>query len=334
MTFRIWTILWIFALFASALSTFGGAGLWIAFVVLSFWTLVYNYRKLSASAWLVLFAVVLALLALLLPSVQAVRETARRNSCINNMKQILLAMHNYHDRKGTFPPPYSIAANGKKLLSWRCQTLPELESSTLYRRLQLNESWDSPLNAALLTQAKSINVYQCPTHPTTSSAAHYLAVVDERSAWHPARGRALREFKDGASNTILLIEAPQQRIPWAKPADLSWDEAVEMLTNPDPAEWGHENSRGFFYQPTRAIHAGFADGSVQSLELPLSKAHAMALLTVAGGEDLASHQFRHAPKLKLDYARIYSLSVLVLVSLLPAFQGGRRVDAPPIIEND
>ena len=107
------------------------------------------------------------------------------------------------------------------------------------------------------------------------------------------------------------------------------------------AAWGellppmlHEPRSDRSPEPTRAIHAGFADGSVQSLELSLSKAHAVALLSVAGGEDLASHQFRHAPKLKLDYARIYSLSVLVLVSLLPTFQGSSRVDASPIIESD
>ena len=69
------------------------------------------------------------MIALLLPAVQAAREAARRAMCVNNLKQIGLAMHNYHERHGASPRPAIYDANGKPLLSWRVLILPYLEQA-------------------------------------------------------------------------------------------------------------------------------------------------------------------------------------------------------------
>ena len=91
------------------------------------------------------------LVALLLPAVQSAREAARRAQCVNNLKQIGLAMHNYHDANGHFPRAV-VGKDGKRLLSWRVAILPYIEQQGLYNKFKLDEPWDSPHNKALINE--------------------------------------------------------------------------------------------------------------------------------------------------------------------------------------
>ena len=100
------------------------------------------------------------LVALLLPAVQAAREAARRMQCTNNLKQIALAMHNYHDVHGSFPAAYIADENGRPMHSWRVALLPYLERSDLYNQYNFNEPWDSPGNLKVAEQLPQ--TYRCP----------------------------------------------------------------------------------------------------------------------------------------------------------------------------
>src|SRR4051812_32414289 len=77
---------------------------------------------------LVVIAIIAVLIALLLPAVQAAREAARRAQCINNLKQIGIAMHNYHDVIGTLPPGFRAAVDG----TWQMFILPYIEGNPTY----------------------------------------------------------------------------------------------------------------------------------------------------------------------------------------------------------
>src|SRR5688572_7044765 len=85
---------------------------------------------------LVVIAIIAILIGLLLPAVQKVREAANRLSCTNNLKQIGVAIHNYHSAMGTFPPggvtPGSIGSKSKS--NWAIEILPYMEQDNLYRR--------------------------------------------------------------------------------------------------------------------------------------------------------------------------------------------------------
>ncbi|HLW65774.1 MAG TPA: DUF1559 domain-containing protein [Gemmataceae bacterium] len=77
-------------------------------------------------------------------SMAKVRPSATRSQSKNNLKQLALAMHNYHDTLGHLPPAASKDSNGQPLLSWRVAILPFVEEEKLYKQFHLDEPWDSP----------------------------------------------------------------------------------------------------------------------------------------------------------------------------------------------
>ncbi len=87
---------------------------------------------------LVVIAIIAVLIALLLPAVQAAREAARRSQCINNLKQIGLAIHNYHGTINCFPPGESDLLNGWQQWSALAMLLPQLEQQPLLRGIYTN----------------------------------------------------------------------------------------------------------------------------------------------------------------------------------------------------
>ncbi|HSG73025.1 MAG TPA: DUF1559 domain-containing protein, partial [Planctomycetaceae bacterium] len=96
---------------------------------------------------IVVFLVIVVLIALLMPVTRNAGPAARRWACKNNLKQIGLALHNYHDSFGTFPPAYTVDADGKPLHSWRTLILPFVEQQSLYDSIDLTKPWDDPANA-------------------------------------------------------------------------------------------------------------------------------------------------------------------------------------------
>ena len=123
---------------------------------------------------LVVIAIIAVLIALLLPAVQAAREAARRAQCVNNLKQIGVALHNYLGTNGSFPTGgiYSTAnawSGNENRLSWRALILPQLEGKNVYDSINLNVSFGSSGTApgAQFTAYNTLNnSWLCPSDGT------------------------------------------------------------------------------------------------------------------------------------------------------------------------
>jgi hypothetical protein len=175
-------LLYLIALLAICLATFGARGTVLAAVICIVWGfVVFNRHWPMVIALSGVFLVISCCLTafLLLPAVEAAQEAARRMQCSGNLCAISLGLHNYHDHYGCFPPAIVKDADGKPMHSWRVLLLPFLSEYNLYNKYRMDEPWDGPNNRKLLGSMPS--VYRCPSagHDGKSSreCASYLAVV-------------------------------------------------------------------------------------------------------------------------------------------------------------
>src|SRR5262245_326487 len=113
---------------------------------------------------------------------ERVADFKQRARSINNLKQILLAMHNYHDANGHFPHNI-LDDNGKPLLSWRVHLLPYLEAENLYKRFKLDEPWDSENNKKLL--AEMPDVFRVGFEPKDTTKTYYQAFAGPGKVLEP-----------------------------------------------------------------------------------------------------------------------------------------------------
>jgi len=220
------------------------------------------------------------------------RESAHKMQCANNMKQIMLAMHTYHDATKAFPTAYRVNEDGKPLHSWRVALLPYLEQAALYDRMApyMTEPWDSENNK----QFHNINVpqYQCPAAKNAPGMTNYSVVVGKVDANQarelglrapcstafpePNKWMSLGALSDGTSNTIGVVER-KEPVCWMDPSqEITLEEAIKLY-NTEQSKVGSAHKGGFF--------VGICDGSVHFLEeAKVAIGIWSALLTANGGE--------------------------------------------------
>ncbi|MBC8288783.1 MAG: DUF1559 domain-containing protein, partial [Planctomycetes bacterium] len=134
-----------------------------------------------------------------------------------------MAVANYLDNHGHYPPAWIADENGKPLLSWRVLILPHVEEQALYDQFDLTESWDGPNNLKLLDRMPS-NYRLHTIDDEHKTAANYVAVVGEETMWQGAEPRDRKFVSDGSSNTLMIAEFVGHPIPWTKPEDLPFYE--------------------------------------------------------------------------------------------------------------
>src|ERR1043165_8830586 len=284
MSFRLWTIFYVFALIASAMATFGATwGIVAALFVIGLWAWLFSPCKPhTVVGWLAVVGPVLLVCFFWLGTCVIPRELARRESCRNGITQLAHSLIRYTTANGTLPSAYLPDATGKPVLSWRVALVPDLEFQGTSPAIDNTKAWDAPANKAMALASPPYEV-NCPSDGSNVTAS-YFAVVGAQTAWPGAKGCKLSDISDGTATTILLIEAHGRPVIWSEPRDLTFEEAVDLLSRPVPLNDGHAVNNGFFYKQSRGRFVAFADTRVQLLTSPLDRHLAAALLTVNGHE--------------------------------------------------
>jgi type II secretory pathway pseudopilin PulG len=205
--------------------------------------------------------------ALLLPAVQAAREAARRAQASNNLKQIGLALHNYHDTFGCFPPAVVTDENDKPLYSGRVLLLPYMEQQALYQQFDLKEPWDSPANQAI--SETIVKVFTDPSSPGQRlGQTDYLFVTGQGTIFETGQMTKIQDVTDGVSNTMLVVEVKNSGVNWAEPRDLDINQPMALPPGNHPGG--------------NIVLLG--DGSVRFISKSVAGQTVRAAATKAGGE--------------------------------------------------
>ena len=208
---------------------------------------------------LVVIAIIGVLVALLLPAVQAAREAARRAQCINNEKQIALALHNFHDARKRFPPSFHIGYGW----AWGTDILPFMERSSLHHLLNTDAPVDPTNPVQLGLMQTVIHEYRCPSDQVADlnlkrlvfnadqalATSNYLGVMGSttvlKSTLQQANGIMfqnstvrIKDITDGTSKTFIVGErdyALHHGSVWATnrtDVNLDWNALRHLHTNP------------------------------------------------------------------------------------------------------
>jgi len=183
-------------------------------------------------------------------------QAVASSQCSNNLKQIALALHNYHDVYGRFPPAVVTDKSGKPMHSWRVLILPFMDQQPLYKQYNLNEPWDSPNNRRV---AQSIvSAYRCPDDDGPPINTSYAMITGPNTlGGKPNEGVTMAEIRDGTSNTIAVVEVAGSGIGWTEPRDLPI-EGLPMEIDGPPGKSISSNHPG-------GANAAMADGAVRML---------------------------------------------------------------------
>lgn len=248
---------------------------------------------------LVVCSVIGTLIALVMPAVQAAREAARRAQCANNLRQIGLAIANYHEAMASLPMgciewrPPSPHPRPERQIAWSALILPFVDNLAVYDQINFSLAFDAIANS---TAARvRIAVYQCPTSQRKPNAidefggSDYGGIFGERitSSNIPAKGTMLIEkaipysdILDGLSRTLVVGEDsifPDGQ--WINGRNI-FDQAYAIN-----AAQGSENELQSLHP--QGAYGLFCDGSVRFLSERLDVRAVAAICTRAGGETVS-----------------------------------------------
>lgn len=231
---------------------------------------------------IIAFLLAVGIAAYLVRAVGEAREAARRSQCSGRCCQILVALHNYHDTYGSFPPAYIADENGKPMHSWRTLLLPYLDSIEIYNEYRFDEQWDSPHNLSIAGRLRH-ELFICPSGSsgTDRRMTNYVVIVGPDTAFPAAGVTKLADFTDGPDNTILFAEIGNSAILWTEPRDLVVDQMSFTVNDPKQPSISSAHSWG------PAVVLADACRTYR-----LTKTHApetiRALTTIAGQEPVSS----------------------------------------------
>ncbi len=335
MTFRLITLLYVFALVAASLAVFGAWGILVGGIVLGIWALRLkrgSWQFVLKEYWPALLLIVVVA-GFIWPLFSAGGSPNLRTQSLNNLKQIALALHNYHAVHGKLPPPYVSDDDGNPLYSWRVLILPYIQGNQIHKKFRYDEPWDSRHNKKLLVDLEEFISPRITNENGVQGITNYVAVVGDETAWQPDKPTSFANISDGTSDTIVVIEVGGSRIQWSEPTDISMEEAVSLLTGEQPNRF-HFVRPGHFVSERCLLNASgvaFADGHANVIDPLRLEQDARSLLTRTGGEPpiheydtIDSYGSVQVVETIIHWDRMWGVVVFLALALLPAVAAARR----------
>lgn len=208
-------------------------------------------RGFSRLEAVVVVAIVGLLIALLLPAVQSARDAARSSQTRNNLKQLGLALHNYHDVWKSLPPGGFLMADGRDGHGWFAIVTPYIDASPLYNQIDFERPWTDPFNRHLFRTPYPTALIPGVDHIATTEGYALLHYPGNPSVLHLNSSITFADFTRGMSHGWLLGEAVGNHRPWGSP--FNW-RAWDLPLNSDADAFGG---------PSGATNFLLADGSVR-----------------------------------------------------------------------
>lgn len=203
-------------------------------------------------------------------AVSDARAASDRARELASLRQIVLALHNYHHAHGQFPPAI-VTENGVER-SWRVEILPYLGQQDLYDKYRKDEPWDGPNNRRLAQV--QVPAYAPQVTSTDASADRSLTSIRGIGGERGILGkqaRGLREIFDGTSNTLIVVEV-NDMVPWTKPEEYA--PTAEQLLAAGSRRDG--------------LLGAFADGACKWISKSIDPRALQAMMTMNGGEPVTA----------------------------------------------
>jgi len=262
---------------------------------------------LSLIEVLVVIGIIGIVIGMLLPATRRVREASTRMQCSNNLKQLILGLHNYADNSApslsadrsntpagpVFPRGCSgPGATPPDRLSWMVAVLPYIEQTSLHQRFDTEKGYSGNNLSAAQTRVRTFICPEAKGATTEVTVTHYIAMsgIGHDAAENPAeatgngfmgydRLTTFTMITDGTSNTIALMETRSDLGPWARGG-------TSNVRGFDPADLPLHGEQRPFGGHTPVSNAAMADGSVRSIRSSIDPKNLAAAITIAGGESI------------------------------------------------
>ena len=248
---------------------------------------------------ILVIASIALVIGLLLPSVRRIRPAAERMRCQNNLKQLMLALHNFQSTHESDAPNAQLLPSGcigpgatpEERLSWMVLLLPYLERDPLFRRIDPEKGYAGNLLEAQ-TKIRDFTCLEPDEAANAEAVTNYVAMsgIGLDAASQPTgtagngfmgydRPTSFSMIKDGLSHTIALMETRSGLGPWARGGSSN-------LRGFDPDDVPFCGDQRPFGGHANGVNAGMADGSVRFIRSSIDPSKLAAAITIHGGEQL------------------------------------------------
>lgn len=232
----------------------------------------------------------LAILCLLAPAFIEPKEVWQRASCTHTLLTIGVALHQYHDDYGCFPPPCVASSNGAPMHSWRVLIAPYLQdprwATGFLNQYDMSQPWNSPGNLVAARGVHCPYVCRSAEQPSPAEFTNYVLIVGKQAASDDVQSMTLDQITDGPANTVIVAEIANSDILWTEPRDLNIDDmSFQINDKSKPSISGNHPYGGH-----RLAGVVFADGTVERLDESTTPEKLRAMLTASAGDGRKSEE--------------------------------------------